>query len=572
MKKMIRNFPIRWKMVTSHGLIALLSLFCAIVALTGIAGLIVNLRTIHEDAMACVDAAGELMFSAADIERSILGVISEQTIEHLDRLETAIDGDVEAINAAFSVLTTHLPEFSDSQEINELKQQINQLFTESEPVRQEIMNHLRNSKYSEAHKLYLENYRISLSRMIIAANNMKPLISDDANTYCVRVLHTNNIGVVIIITLIVISLLLGIYLAHIVSDSVRLPVKQLMEASEQMKEGNLSVAETITYESNDEIGKLASSMRETMEFLHSYIAEISNHLHVVAHGDLSVQFDSITDFRGDFSSIKDSLVYILKTLNSTMSDINLAASQVNSGAIQIASGAQALAQGASEQASSTQELSAAVADISTQINQTAENAGTAMQTTQATSEQALTCNRQMHHMMTAMDDITEKASQISKIVKTIEDIAFQTNILALNAAVEAARAGAAGKGFAVVADEVRSLAAKSAEASQNTSVLIGGTVEAVTNGTKVLSETAATLDIVVQGSQAASELASQIALAASAQANAVTLISQNIEQITGVVSTTSSTAEESAAASEELSGQATMLTGLLGRFKLHNDL
>ena len=174
-------------------------------------------------------------------------------------------------------------------------------------------------------------------------------------------------------------------------------------------------------------------------------------------------------------------------------------------------------------------------------------------------------------MMTAMDDITEKASQISKIVKAIEDIAFQTNILALNAAVEAARAGAAGKGFAVVADEVRSLAAKSAEASQSTAVLIGSTVESVSNGTKVLAETAETLNIVVEGSRSASELASRIAQAAASQASAVTQISQSIEQISGVVNTTSSTAEESAAASQELSGQATLLSNQLEHFRLKNN-
>jgi len=264
------------------------------------------------------------------------------------------------------------------------------------------------------------------------------------------------------------------------------------------------------------------------------------------------------------------LTYILSNLNATLGDIHLAAGQVNSGAIQIASGAQSLAQGASEQAASIEELSSAVGDISDQIKKTALNATSAMETTQTTSEQALECNRQMHHMMSAMDDITEKASQISKIVKTIEDIAFQTNILALNAAVEAARAGAAGKGFAVVADEVRSLAAKSAEASQNTSVLIGGTVDAVSNGTKVLAETAESLNIVVEGSQSASELASQIAQAAASQASAVTQISQSIEQISGVVNTTSSTAEESAAASQELSGQAALLSNQLDRFKLRN--
>ena len=347
-------------------------------------------------------------------------------------------------------------------------------------------------------------------------------------------------------------------------------MQQLMTASDEMKNGNLSVADAITYESKDEVGKLAQSMRETLHFLHGYVEEISKTLKTVANGDLSMRPDAVTDFHGDFASIKESLSFILNNLNATLSDISTASSQVSSGAAQIASGAQALAQGASEQTSSVERLSTAVSNITDQINVTAQHSADARATVQTTTRQIQECNEQMNHMMSAMDNITQQASQISKIVKTIEDIAFQTNILALNAAVEAARAGAAGKGFAVVADEVRSLAAKSAEASQNTSVLIGGTVDAINSGTAVLSETAQTLLQVVEGSNNSATLVEQIAQAATSQANAVAEISQSIDQISNVVYTTSSTAEQSAAASEELSSQAATLNELLNQFHLRN--
>ena len=568
MKKVLKNFPIRLKMITSHGLIALMATFCATVALVGISGLIANLTTIHEDAMAAMYAAGELKFAAADIERSILGVILEDSTEHYAMLEAALDEDVEAFHQAFASLPTHLDAFCSSDGAKQLYQQLSDMFEESESVRIQIASYLERGDFSNAQKLYLQEYRVYLSRMIGLSEELKLEIDKAAGEYCTRVLRVNNIGIVVIIILVIISLILGTYLTHVVSDSVRLPVRQLMEVSEQMKQGNLSAAKNITYESNDELGKLAASMRETLLFLHSYVEEISHSLHKMANGDLTARAESISMFRGDFSSIRESLIYILGNLNHTLSGIDLAAEQVNAGALQISSGAQELAQGAQEQASSVEELSSAVADISQQINTTAKHAATAMNTSRETSEQAQVCNTQMQHMMEAMADLTEKATKISKIVKTIEDIAFQTNILALNAAVEAARAGTAGKGFAVVADEVRSLAAKSAEASQNTSELIGATVDAVNNSRAVLQETAESLTAVVRDSQSASELSGEIAQAATAQAAAVSQISQNIQEISTVVNSTSSTSEENAATSEELSGQAATLREMLERFRL----
>ena len=568
MKKLLKNFSIRKKMITSHGTIALLGVFCVAIAVTGIAGLINNLTTLQKDAIVSVEAVGNLMYANVDIERSILGVFSEGSLEHYDMFKEVVEQDAADIKQSLIDLDTHLTAFVKNSEMEKAIADLQKMVDNSEKERLQIMNYIKAGNFAAAEDVYMDSYRVSTSRIITVAGELKTDISEAKDAYCAEVLRVNNMGVIVIVILVVVCLIVGTVLTHFVSDSVRLPVEQLMEVSEQMKEGKLSAAELITYEAEDELGKLASSMRETLLFLHSYVVEISDILQQIAKGDLTKNNDAIQAYRGDFASIQKSLIYILDNLNDTLGNIQEAASEVNSGSMQIADGAQALSQGAAEQAASVEELAAAVTEISDRINKTAENATNAMQTTKATSEQAELCNVQMNEMMAAMADITEKSNQISNIVKTIEDIAFQTNILALNAAVEAARAGAAGKGFAVVADEVRNLANKSAEASQSTSVLIGGTVDAVNNGTKILESTAKSLNLVVADSQTASGFAEEIAQAAGEQATAVTQISQNIEGISAVVSVTSSTAEESAAGSQELSGQAATLSSLIDGFKL----
>ena len=238
------------------------------------------------------------------------------------------------------------------------------------------------------------------------------------------------------------------------------------------------------------------------------------------------------------------------------------------GAEQVSSGAQTLSQGATEQASTIEELAATISEISQQINDTAQNAAQASDHMNTVGSEAEESKRRMQKMLGAIGDIKNSADEIGKIIKTIEDIAFQTNILALNAAVEAARAGSAGKGFAVVADEVRNLANKSQEASKSTSVLIENALQAVANGTSIADETAQSLVSVVEGVDGVRETIELISGASNEQAIAISQVTQGIDQVSSVVQTNSATAEESAAASEELSGQAQMLKELVSQFRL----
>lgn len=360
--------------------------------------------------------------------------------------------------------------------------------------------------------------------------------------------------------------LLAIFI-FLISLSLVKPLRKLSVVTNKLAEGHLDVE--IDVKSNDEIGSLASSMQLLVGRLKTYIDyinEISDLLKRMGQGELELNFKQTYD--GEFALVKQALVTTSDMLNETLSQINVTAEQVASGSDQVSSGAQALSQGATEQASSIEELSATMNDISTQIQQTAENALRAKEISVDTNRATMQGKEQMQQMISAMEEISNTSTEIGKIIKNIDDIAFQTNILALNAAVEAARAGSAGKGFAVVADEVRNLAGKSAESAKTTAILIENAVTAIENGTKIVAETAKSLEDIVEGSQKSTNVIQDIANASDEQAHSMNQVNLGVEQISAVVQTNSASAEESAATSEELSAQAQMLKELISRFKL----
>ena len=353
----------------------------------------------------------------------------------------------------------------------------------------------------------------------------------------------------------------------IIALSITRPLKRLDAAVGKLADGELDVV--VETNGRDEVAEVGANVERIVERLREYILyidEISSVLYQIGKGNLV--FSLHQEYVGEFSKIKEALLNIRSTLTETLTSIAVSADQVNSGADQIASGAQALAQGATEQASSVQELSSAVQELSTQATAEAQKAVDAGKFLEQIKNEVEKCNGQMETMSRAMQDISLQSTSIRTIIKTIDDIAFQTNILALNAAVEAASAGSAGKGFAVVADEVRSLAGKSAEAAQKTNELIENSVQAVKRGEELTELTARSLGAVADGTKQATATIEVVAQAYHDQADKLVEISRGVDQIADVVQTNSATAEESAAASEELSGQANMMRQQVAHFKL----
>ncbi|KAF5075093.1 Methyl-accepting chemotaxis protein (MCP) signaling domain protein [anaerobic digester metagenome] len=374
----------------------------------------------------------------------------------------------------------------------------------------------------------------------------------------------------IVLALAALVLLIVGIITYFISNGIAKPIEKVTSAAQQIAEGNFNVE--LSVHSKDEIGQLAKAFRLTIEQLENYqgyINEIAEALHKVSLGDLNVTL--YREYNGQFKKLKESIVILVDNLNGTLLQINQSADQVHSGAEQVANAAQALSQGATEQASSIEELSASIAEVAAQIERNAANTTVAQEKAEFAGNEMTLSNGQMAQMTEAMNEISAMSMEISKIIKIIDDIAFQTNILALNAAVEAARAGAAGKGFAVVADEVRNLAGKSAEAARNTTILIDKTIHAVKNGAQITEKTADSLSTSADVTNEAIVLIEQIAHASQEQANAIAQINLGIEQISAVVQTNAATAEESAAASQELSGQSNILNDLISEFKLDDS-
>lgn len=353
---------------------------------------------------------------------------------------------------------------------------------------------------------------------------------------------------------VVLALVLGILISRIIGK----PISHIVEVAKKLALGDIDV--NIEAEYNDETGQLAKAFK----VLSDSVLDQTRLAERMAEGDFSVA----VELRSENDTLGKALNRMIENINELLSNVVFAAEQVATGAKQISDSSMVLSEGSTEQASSVEQLTASLEEISSQTEMNAEDANKANELTSDVKVNADRGNEQMKEMLEAIEEINISSNNINRIIKVIDDIAFQTNILALNAAVEAARAGQYGKGFAVVAEEVRTLAAKSADAAKETTELIENSINKVNEGTKIARETADSLNIIVQEIDKVYELVNNIATGSNEQASGIAQINQEILQVSDVVQTNSSTAEESAAASEELASQASLLQEMVSKFKL----
>ena len=432
----------------------------------------------------------------------------------------------------------------------------------------EILQLSREGKQQEASKLMTgevyEDYKSFSKKLTILCDKFQVEL-DQAKTMA------NVCTVIIFIVIVAAGLAIAVVttlIGKIITNPITEPVKQIDAAVASLRKGELSNVEMLTYESEDEFGDTIRNLKEAMGILADYVSEISVEVKAIAQGDLTRNGDDITDFLGDFSELKTSLLYILKRFNSTLTEISNLAEQVSSNSSEVENASKSLADGATEQAGVIEELNATIDTVVDMAEDTAKETQNASARVKASANKANEEKEKMNELLTEMEHITEISKEIGNIITDIEDIASQTNLLSLNASIEAARAGEAGKGFAVVADQIGKLAADSAKSAVNTRDLIDKTLVEIEKGNTITRTTADAFNQIITDMESFAELAENTMEKANSQAESLEQIGQGIEQLSGVVQGNAASSEENTAISINLAEGAAKMHDRVNIFKL----
>ncbi len=555
---MFNNMKVRLKIALGFVFAGICMLLVGVIAVFSLSNVNKNFTEFANVALAQDDAISsaqiETNFGARVLREMILNTDTSKYSEYLSQIDHSVS---EIENSLATLKTTYT---QDDGIIADYESKLNSWLG----IKDRAVAALEKGDVTGATQIVLKECAPALEELDLAAESFKEKTSAIKEAdIASNVSFTNQVTLVCII-IVIAAFAIGLILARVISLSIVRPLQQVSSAAKEMSKGNLKAE--VTYQSKNELGLLADDMRSSMGTLSRYIGEIDRLMTIMAEGNFDFEFNE--KFIGDFEHIEKSIESYSGKISRTLAQMETAADQVAAGSVQVSTGAQSLSEGTLEQAGAVQQLVSTVSAIADTSRENAQNAKNASIQVAEVGGELTESQQKMSAMIEAMNNITNSSNEIGKIIKTIEDIAFQTNILALNAAVEAARAGEAGKGFAVVADEVRNLASKSAEASKNSTMLIEQSLNAVKSGSDIADETAMKLNRVVEGAGKIVVNIESISSASESQSASVEEVKLGMDQISAVVQTNSATSQQSAASSQELSGQAQLMKELLSQFKL----
>lgn len=567
MWKKMRDMSINKKLLTSFGIIIMLSMIVILILLSNMWMMSQKVNDLYKGPYQNIDEIWIVRRNLLDIQRAINRLMAEGSDNFATRYETfkaTIDNDVQQLELALEELDVSLQSEDNLALLKEIKAEV----VNGEKMRADIMLMLESGEFDDAYDHNYNEYLPIVNNINALTVELFDSVSEDAQEFVEAANNSNRFSFVFGVVMLIGSIIIGMQITRKITIMLSDPIRQLTDAAQKMFRGDMSAAKLISYEAKDELGMLAECMRGTMNNLDSYVKEISETLIRIAKGDLTQPSDTITDFLGDFASIKESLVYILKRFNSTLTSISDEAKQVNSSSTELKVAAQSLSEGTTEEAGAIEQLTTVVDDVAGMATDSAKSAKEAYTKVQKTTEEAEYSNYQMKELIEEMEQIMLISKEIQNIITTIEDIASQTNLLSLNASIEAARAGEAGRGFSVVADQIGKLASDSAQSAVNTRELIEKTLQEIEKGNSITERTSESFSRVIVAMKEFADVANKTNETAVAQANALQQVEQGIEQISSVVQNTAGSAEESSAISEQLSDKAEELNSLVQRFKL----
>lgn len=551
------NMKVGRKLLVSYGTIILLYLCTIMAAMFGITETSGTLDTFYKKAFTISHTVMDMKASEQGIGRCMLDVATGVSEEIRKR-------NFEDIDSLSAVVDEGIPLLKENMAGEDLVLELEAYLLEIRPIRVEIIRLLKAGQYEEALTVFDNEYEPHVRNARACLQEIADKSVRRAEKYRENGKEVERQMKRVIILLGVVVLLITSLLWSKITRGITRPVKELKDAAEGLAAGKLDV--TVPYTSENELGELAASVRDTTRALRAYVSELERALYAIGEGRLTYRPE--VEFNGDFAALEKAMDQITRMLNRAILQIANTADQVAGGSEQVAGGAQMLSQGAVEQAGLMEELAANINEISDGVQHNAADALKAKNKADEINSMAAHSGTQMEAMLEAIGGIRENSKMISGIAGEIEDIAFQTNLLALNAAVEAARAGEGGRAFSVVASEIRQLSVKTTEASRLMSQLSKKVEETFAGGKDAAEKTAAALSKVAAGTDEINGMVERIAGASVQQADSVSQIRLSIEQVSEIVQGNSATAEESAAASEELSAQAQELKKLVEGFKL----